>query len=62
MAAELTSQVVATFQDAAKNLKGAVKRAFQARVARDDLGGSPRRTETVFGRRREARGALLMRR
>ena len=52
--AELTDPVVATIKDAAEKLTGHRKRAFQAKVTWDYLGGSARRAETVFGWGREA--------
>ena len=45
---ELTEQHIATIKDAARQLTGAKRRAFQAKVASDYLGRSPRRAETVF--------------
>ena len=53
MLAELTDPIVATIKDAAAKLSGHRKRAFQAKVTRDYLGGSARRAETVFGWGRE---------
>ncbi len=50
----LVDDIVATIRDAANGLRGRQKRAFQARVAVDYLGGSARRAETVFGWGREA--------
>lgn len=50
---ELTERHIATMKDAAKKLTGAQRRAFQAQVALDYLDGNPRRTERVFGWRRE---------
>ena len=50
----LTDDFVATISDAANRLRGRQKRAFQAKVAVDYLGGSARRAETVFGWGREA--------
>ncbi len=46
---ELTEQQIATIKDAAGKLTGAKRRAFQAQVALDYLGGSARRAKTVFG-------------
>ena len=46
---ELTPMVIDTLREAAKNMSGAKRRAFQAGVSRDYLGGDPRLTETVFG-------------
>src|SRR3989442_13961124 len=40
---------IATIKDAAQQLTGAKRRAFQAQVVLDDLHGSARRAETVFG-------------
>ena len=54
MYAELTDPVVATIKDAAGKLTGHRRRAFQAKVTLDYLGGSARRAETVFGWGREA--------
>ena len=54
MCGELTDSVVATIKDAAEKLTGHRKRAFQAKVTPDYLGGSARRTETAFGWGREA--------
>jgi len=45
----LTAQQLATIKDAAQKLTGAKRRAFEAQVALDDLSGSARRAETVFG-------------
>ena len=53
MCAELTDRMVATIKDAAAKLTGHHRRAFQAKVTRDYLGGSARRAETVFGWSRE---------
>ncbi len=50
----LTDDFVATIRDAAEKLRGRQKRAFQAKVSVDYLGGSARRAETVFGWGREA--------
>jgi transposase len=46
---DLTDQTIATIKSAAKELSGARRRAFQAQVAIDYLGGSARRAEQVFG-------------
>ena len=54
MCAELTDPMVATIKDAAAKLTGHLRRAFQAKVTLDYLGGSARRAETVFGWGREA--------
>ncbi len=54
MFAELTDLMLVTIKDAAVKLIGHRKRAFQAKVTRDYLGGSARRAETVFGWGREA--------
>ena len=54
MCGELTNSVVATIKDAAEKLTGHRKRASQAKVTWDYLGGSARRAETVFGWGREA--------
>lgn len=49
MVEELTAKVIATLREAAKEMTGAKRRRFQARVSQDYLGGDPRLTETVFG-------------
>jgi len=54
MAAKLSEAIVTTIKDAARQLRGQGKRAFQAKVAKDYLHGSARRAETVFGWGREA--------
>lgn len=46
---ELKEPHIATIKDAAQKLTGAKRRAFQAQVALDDLNGSARRAEAVFG-------------
>jgi hypothetical protein len=46
---ELQEPHIATIKDAAQKLTGAKRRAFQAHVVLDDLNGSARRAETVFG-------------
>ena len=46
---ELTPKVIETIRRAAKELTGAKRREFEARVSLDYLGGVPRLTETVFG-------------
>lgn len=46
---ELTPKVIETIRHAAKELTGAKRREFEARVSMDYLGGDPRLTETVFG-------------
>ncbi len=46
---ELTPKVIETIRHAAKELTGAKRREFEARVSIDYLGGDPRLTETVFG-------------
>ena len=46
---ELQEPHIATIKDAAQQLTGAKRRAFQARVALDDLNGSARRAEAVLG-------------
>ena len=46
---ELTPKVIETLRDAARKLTGSKRRAFEARVSLDYLGGDPRLTETVFG-------------
>ncbi len=50
---ELTEQLIATIKDAARKLTGRKRRAFEAQVALDYLGGDARLTETVFGWWRE---------
>jgi len=45
----LTEQHISTIKDAARKLTGAKRRAFQARVTLDYLGGNARKAETVFG-------------
>lgn len=45
----LTAQQLATIKDAAQPWTGAKSRACEAPVALDDLSGSARRAETVFG-------------
>lgn len=45
----LSETIQSTFQDAAQKLTGSRKRDFMAKVAQDYLGGSARKTETVFG-------------
>lgn len=49
MTIELTGTQIATIKDAARKLTGVKRSAFQAQVALDYLGGSPRRAESVFG-------------
>lgn len=46
---ELTPKMIETLRTASKELTGAKRRAFQARVSQDYLGGDRRLTETVFG-------------
>ncbi len=46
---ELTEAMVKTIKEAAKKMTGANRRAFEAQVALDYLGGDPRLAETVFG-------------
>lgn len=46
---ELQEPHIATIKDAAQKLTGAKRRAFQAQVVLDDLNGSARRAEAVFG-------------
>ena len=45
----LTAQSLSTIKVAAKKLSGSKRRAFQAQVTKDYLGGSGRRAERVFG-------------
>src|SRR3954447_17369944 len=45
----LTEEVIASFRDAARKLTGAKRRAFQARVTLDYLGGNVWKAERVFG-------------
>ena len=46
---ELTPKTIETMRDAAGKLTGHRRRAFEARVSQDYLGGHTRLTETVFG-------------
>jgi Rhodopirellula transposase DDE domain len=46
---KLTVQTLSTIKLAAKKLSGSKRRAFQAQVTKDYLGGSERRAERVFG-------------
>ena len=46
---ELTPKTIETMRDAARKLTGPKRRAFEARVSLDYLGGDARLTETVFG-------------
>ncbi len=46
---QLTPKMIATIRKAAHELTGAKRRAFEAQIALDYLGGDPRLTETVFG-------------
>jgi len=46
---ELTPKVIETMRYAARDLTGSKRRAFEARVSLDYLGGDARLTETVFG-------------
>lgn len=46
---ELSPKVIETLCDAARKLSGSKRRAFEARVSLDYLGGDTRLTETVFG-------------
>ncbi len=45
---ELTEATVVTMKDAAKKMTGANRRAFEAQVVLDYLGGDARLAETVF--------------
>ena len=45
----LTKEVIASFQDAARKLTGPKRRAFEAQVTRDYLGGNIWKAEKVFG-------------
>jgi Rhodopirellula transposase DDE domain len=45
----LTEQTITTIRAAASQLTGPKRRQFQAQVALDYLGGSPRRAERIFG-------------
>ena len=45
----LTEAVIASFKDAARKLTGPKRRAFQAQVTLDYLGGSEWKAERVFG-------------
>ena len=49
MVEELTPKTIDTMRDAAGKLTGPTRRAFEARVSLDYLGGDARLTETVFG-------------
>ena len=51
---ELTEAMVKTIKAAAKNMTGPNRRAFEAQVALDYLGGDSRLAETVFGWSRKA--------
>ena len=46
---ELTPKMIDTLREAARELTGSKRRAFEARVSLDYLGGDARLTETVFG-------------
>ena len=46
---KLTERQISTIKDAACKLTGAKRREFQARVALDYVGGSPRQAERMFG-------------
>lgn len=46
---ELTPKMIETIRGAAKELTGAKRRAFEAQVSLDYLGGDPQLAETVFG-------------
>lgn len=46
---KLTVQTLSTIKWAAKKLSGSKRRAFQAQVTQDYLGGSGRRAERVLG-------------
>lgn len=46
---ELPPKMIDTIRDAARKLTGSKRRAFEARVSLDYLGGDTRLTETVFG-------------
>ena len=52
----LSEEIKSTFKDAAKKLTGSKKRDFTAKVTQDDLGGSARRAESVFGWKRQSVG------
>ncbi len=45
---ELTEAMVVTIKDAAKKMRGADRRAFEAQVVLDYLGGDARLAETIF--------------
>ena len=49
----LTEQHIGTIKDAARKLTGAKRRAFEAQVTLEYLGGRARKAETVFGWRRQ---------
>ncbi len=54
MMAELSAGVVETIKSAARKLAGFFRRQFQAEVAEQHCGGSPRQAERMFGWGREA--------
>ena len=54
MLAELSEGVVETIKSAARKLTGFARRQFQAEVAEQHCGSSPRRAERMFGWGREA--------
>jgi hypothetical protein len=54
MLEELTAAVVETIKSAARKLTGYARRQFQAEVAEQYCGGSPRKAERLFGWGREA--------
>lgn len=45
----LKTKIIASFKDAAKKLTGHKRRAFQAKISNDYLGGSVRKAEKIFG-------------
>lgn len=54
MPTQITEEVVESMRLAARKLTGYRRRAFQAEMAAKYCGGSPRKTEDVFGWRRTA--------
>jgi len=50
----LTKEVITSFKNAAKKMSKHEKRAFQAQVTKDYLGGSPPKAERTFGWGRKA--------
>ena len=50
----LNDRIKSTFQDAAKKLRGHHKCGLMAKIAEDDLGGSARKAERMFGWHRKS--------